>query len=286
MTRLETIAIRAPLGLRFWDQAASRSVNDGLAATIWPEGAPNRRVGSYATSSGVVAFRDVPGLRAFEWPSGGEPPESSPFIAEVHDARGRFVTTVRRLNLPLDDALYPPDPDDGDDGVATGVPMFPAPGMTAAGGQFAIRAELLDASTLEPAAHALVVATPVSEDDSFDPFYGVADDAGRVVVLGAYPPTTVDLIGTPPSGATDLREQTWAFNVRVRYAPEEAPVPSGAGAPDQVDLFLQSEAPILTVHTPPDMVEELGVTVRYAQELVLRTESDTHMGKLLVQPAP
>jgi hypothetical protein len=290
---LDNLRIRAPLGIRFWDQVAGLLVADGLHAEAWPEDAPSRRVGAIRTPSGILAFRNLSGLRYHEWPDtpggAGSPAQSRAFVVEVRDARGRYVTTAHRIELPLEEtALYPAEPASLADDVATGVPMFPSAGRAPLPGVFSMRAELFDVSSEAPAAHAVVVATPVEQGSNpSEPFYGVADGEGRVVVMGAYPPVEVDLTGSPPAGAAALHDQTWAFSVSVRYAPTQAPVLAGAVTPDQRDIFQQSDATIFTSwpDSPPAGVEAIDATVRFGEELVLRSVTETHKGKLLVQPA-
>jgi hypothetical protein len=282
--RLEVLSRVAPLGVRFRDEVTGALVGDGLQVSAFPEGQPTARRASIVNRSGVHVLMDLPGLRDLEFGGKDVPPQDAgdaawwaslpthkPFTVEVEDAMGRFLPCSFRAQLPfpglfqLDCPGVPPASLPPTGGPA--VPLFSAPARAPGGPLAVLRAELWDADAQVPAAWALVEATP----EGGAPVRGVADEQGRLALFFQYP-APVDF---PPGSFADasalpagppLLEQSWALHVRVFYA-RRTPVPA---RPDLCDTLSQPSSWAWT--DTGSSVELLEPTLRYGQELVLRTQ--------------
>lgn len=283
MHRLEVLSRVTPLGVRFRDEGTGALVGDGLQVSAFPEGQPRLRRASLVNRSGVHVFMDLPGLRDLEYGGPGVPPADAgdaawwaslparkPFTVEVEDAMGRFLPCAFRAELPHPGlfqltcpGLPPAPPLSG----PPAVPLFSAPTRVSGGPLAVLRAELWDADAQVPAAWARVEATAQGGAAAL----GVADAQGRLALFFHYP-EPVDFPPGPlaenpalPAGPP-LLEQTWTLQVRVFYA-RRTPVPA---RPDLCDTLSQ---PSSWAWTDTDSsVELLEPTLRYGQELVLKTQ--------------
>lgn len=274
---LESLTTRTLLGIRFWDPATDRQVSDGLQVSAWPETAPELKVRAFRTASGNFAFQNLPGMRAFEYPTNDEdallfsPPLPRPFLVEVEDRRGSFMPICFRVELPLaDGGLYQPTP--------LGSPLgdepprfylFSSPARPAPPGLAAISATLTAPDDQTPAAYALL---EVAENGRR--WYGLTDTRGCVAILFPYP-TFITALGASPPGLPPS-QQRWPLTIRARHDPnlianlEEGQHPTLRQIRNQPDTLLWP-----TVAGPA--ATTLSTELTYGQELILRTGSQSNL---------
>jgi hypothetical protein len=272
----ERIQLTCALGLRFLDVAAGTPVGAdvaveplnrtslGLHAEAWPVNAPRQRTAGTVTPSGVLAFHGLPGLRKLENSTANDPWEDAPpprdFQIEVIDKLGRFlpctftVTAPQRGLAQFADNGSPP-------WIEAGVvPLFSAPSRPIPGAVAIIRAELRDLATGAPAAWALVEAS-YSSGGSLKTARGLADDAGRVLLMFAYPEGQRRAYGaSPPGNARGLSEQEW--NIKLAFFHETiVPVEKAADYGQRL-----SQPPAAAAGGPSPLTVLSETTVRFAQE--------------------
>jgi hypothetical protein len=269
---LETVTRTALLGVRFWDRVNGRAVGEGLELVELS----SRRSASVSPSA-VFAFHDLPGLAASAFGSGdpsfwSSPPERAPLTFELTDAAGRFLPFTFDADLPVQGIFVedcglvssPPDP-------IGAVPLFSAPSRVAPGGIARVSADLWDAAADTPAAHAVLEVTTADSALS----RGVADAAGRVVVLFAYPEPPWHGV-SPPPGSKSLSNQTWPLTLTARYAPAAVT----GNPPDLCAVLTQPAATLLAGASPVTPLDPQ--TLAFGRELVLKTPGHS---ELLVLPA-
>jgi hypothetical protein len=272
----ERIQLTCALGLRFLDVAtgalagadvAVESVSRtslGLHAEAWPVNAPRQKTIGTVTPSGVLAFHGLPGLRELEKSSAdypwGEAPPPREFQIEVIDKLGRFlpctftVTAPQRGLAQFADDGSPPWIEEG------AAPLFSAPSRPIPGGLAAVRAEVRDLATGEPAAWALVEAS-YSSGGSLRTARGLADDAGRVLLMFPYPEGQRRAYGaSPPGNARGLSEQEW--NLKLAFF-HEAIVPVEKAADYGRRL---SQPAAAAVGGPSPLTSLTEATLRFGQE--------------------
>lgn len=272
----ERIQLTCALGLRFLDVATGAFVGAdvgveslnrtslGLHAEAWPVNAPRQRTIGTVTPSGVLAFHGLPGLRDLEKSSAEDPWDDAPppreFQIEVIDKLGRFlpctftVTAPQRGLAQFADDGSPPWIEEG------AVPLFSAASRPIPGGLAAVRAEVRDLATGEPAAWALVEAS-YSSGGSLRTARGLADDAGRVLLMFPYPEGQRRAYGaSPPGNARGLSEQEW--NLKLAFF-HEAIVPV-ENAADYGRRLSQPTAGAAGGPSPLTILTE--ATLRFGQE--------------------
>jgi hypothetical protein len=183
------------------------------------------------------------------------------FAIAVNDRLGRFLPVVMQICVPKNRLVE--------------VPLFSAPARAVPGGLAAIRGEVWSQSANRPASWALVTASPDGTT-----YVGMADARGIFTLVipfaGALPP----LVGSPPSGATEIGELTWPLTIQVYYQPTAQRPVDDAEPPDVRSVLEQAPAEVydtLVLHGP-SLVREL----RFGQDLVIATQLEA---RLLVDPA-
>ena len=269
---IDRITVVTPLGVRFFDPATERFVTEGLTLTELGRGVRARPNGAgYFVASGL------PGLREEESGTGdeeywSEPPPRLPFTFELGSSDGRFLPYRFKADLPQRSALgHPCAAGASPPSVPAGaLPLFSAPTRPLPAGTAAVRAELRDVDTGEPAVWALLEVRPPGEPGVLD----MADERGRVLVPIAYPEPPAFLAGSPPPGTMSLSDQTWQLAVSVRYGPgfgsPPLPGPDATELPDLCSLLEQPPADPLASESP---LTVLGAdTLAYGRELLLHTQ--------------
>lgn len=269
MPVIERQTIFTPLGIRFWDPATDSQIAHGLQVRAWPDGATEPVRTAFRTAAGVYAFQGLPGLRAVEYPASGAAPASPPvaqrFVVSVEDQQRRFLPTVMRVDAPFY-GIYPTGASFSPPGEALpGFFLFSAPWRTAAT-LAAVRADLVRASTGEPAAFA-VLALDI-EDSGL--WYGVADEHGRVATFLPAPPFHATLGSSPPGPQAPPQEQQWQVTARVHYEPDHLETPAGASLPDLRTILTQAGGAIWPVAAGAPAAE-LSATLSFGVDLILRT---------------
>ncbi len=271
---------------------SDKQVTDDLMVTTRPAATGRPIVAAFRTTSGIFAFQDLPGLRAIEYPTAGaaetSPPEPVPFITEILDRRHRFLPVAIKQELPLPyPGVFPSDaPSSPPDGGSPGFYLCSAPTRPVAPGLTAVRAQLQDWATREPAAYAILEVQTNGDELRC----GVADHRGCVAVIFPYPTFTVTLSTSPPSGPP-LAQQKWEVVIRVRYTPDilehltPVTIPNLHTIPDYRSILKQLEQPPSLIHITHnesnDPVESWEVELAYGQELVVSTRD---LSTLLVSP--
>ncbi|HMF96382.1 MAG TPA: hypothetical protein VKE96_18905 [Vicinamibacterales bacterium] len=285
---LERFARVTPLGVRLLDVATGSFVTDGLTANAYPRVDPERRTQAIANRASVFVFNGLPGLSDVERGSGdetywaGQVPRY-PFVLDVQDTQGRFlpftldvILPVRRLltfgfGSPLASPLSSP--------LAAAdrwLPLYSSPARPLLDGMGAVRAEIVDSGTGQPAAWALLEATGPGQPIAI----GMADAGGRVFLPLAYPKPIVTL-GSPGSPSLPITSQAWTIDFTVRYS-RAATIQA---SPDLAATFAQ---PAATAWQDAARTTPLTqATLRFGRELVLAslTATGEPSPTLLITPA-
>lgn len=225
----DRIQLTCALGLRFFDVASGALVGAdvavgplnrtslGLHAEAWPVNSPRQKTIGSVTPSGVMAFHGLPGMRELEKSSARDPWDDSPpprdFQIEVIDKLGRFLPCTFTVTAPQRGLAHFAEDGSPPWIEAGAVPLFSAPSRPIPGAVAVVRAELRDLATDKPAAWALVEAS-YSSGGSLLTARGLADDAGRVLLMFAYPEGLRRPFGASPSGNTrSLSDQEWSIKL-------------------------------------------------------------------------
>jgi hypothetical protein len=286
---LDRFALVTPLGIRFWDGVTSNIIANSLRVVAYPQANPNLRVQGFPNQQGVYSFRNLPGLRAVENGVGEDsatfwsnPPVQLPFVVEVSDNDQRFLPFQLTMTLPWQGLFAlpcvnvgtPPKP-------TTLVPLFSAPARAVPGGLAVLRAELWDTTANKPAAWAVMdVRVPGNQ-----PFPGMSDEKGRIAIIFPYPePTdfapdsafdTANPQNPPQLQGSPLAEHQWTLEIHAHYKPPAA-LPA---IPNLCPTLLQAEATLLADINPANKKTLTQVTLKYGQELVLRSIDSSNVNQ-------
>lgn len=237
---MEQITRIAALGLELIDAASDRRVGDGLIVRVAPSGRPQRVVIADANPSGIFVAHDLPGLGG--WSHGGDEPLPHPeFDVRIDDRLGRFLPCRLRLALPASGLARP--------ACRADIPLFSAPTRIIPG-LAAIRAEVVNHATGQPAAWAVVEARQAGTLLCL----GMADGQGRLLLAFSYP--------TPPPSAQPLDRTTWPLTLHVRHQPGLDP----EQPPELCQALAQPAAKFVDVVEPLATVAELAITLRLGRE--------------------
>ncbi len=310
-----------PLGVRFWDVLTEAPIGDGLVVRARPCDGPERTRTAFRTRSDVHAFRELPGLRATEFPpfrrddepaSDTPPPVSPPddepersevYALSVEDRAGRFNDTVLVLSAPRRGVARtshllgacPPDspPGSGGTGPSDDSPpdedppiyLFSAPTRSLPPAVAVLRAQLV---TPEGAAvaHAVLEVDVDLGAGGVVRHAGVSDATGAVLVAFPYPTFPVTVAPSPPAGTAGRppREQCWELLVRVRHDPDALVFVAGFAVPTTTSVLGQATARIRSdVATTGHVL--VGRTVCFGRETVLTTVGHPRSELLVDAPA-
>jgi hypothetical protein len=276
---LETLRIFTALGIRFWDLLLNVPIDDGLHVQARLEESSGDPLEARRSLSGVYAFFGLPGMRAAEYPA--DPPDFGPprtfnYVVTVSDLLGRFLPAV--LVYSLDQAgrvLVGGVPDPGPDPRVAY--LFSAPSRAVPPGIAAVRADLLDKDTGQPAGWAVLRLQIAGQSEAWT---GIADERGRVLILFPYPLANRLTLGSPPgSGQGSITEQNWPVTVQARYGPANLRFPL-AGVPGlaypwpvtpSLKSILEDQPPASIWPEDSQSTFSAAATLVFGQELVLRT---------------
>jgi len=232
MTTQETIAYRAPLGLRLIDSATGAPAADGLTATAWPAGDPgSARQAAQSPVSPILGFWRLPGLAryaeartgdpgTFSWPAPGP---GLPYEVRITDPLGRYLPELLAVNVPQP-------------ALVTQV-LYSAPTRPAPSGFAIVSGEVHVTATADPAAWAAITV-----DTGAASYTTLADQLGRYLVHLPYPEALPPLGGSPPSGPPG--PLTWPLTISVGYQPSAQNRLADATAADPPELgSLLGQAP-------------------------------------------
>jgi hypothetical protein len=212
-------------------------------------------------------------MRAVEYPAQdtdpvGSPPASRRFIIEVTDQERRFLPMVLSVELPYRGVFPTETPSSPLGHRLPGVYLFSSPTRPAMPSLAVVRAQLVDADTRQPAAHALMTVRVPGQTVA----YGLADARGGIAVLFPYPAFTAVVGGSPPG--TPLATgglQHWEVNIGIRYEPSALTVPPGATQPELRSIVSQAPG-IIWATEASQPLSLLAAELMFGQELVLRTD--------------
>lgn len=272
-TLLERTTRFAPLGIAFYDVATGRRVSEGLRLAY--TNARGRRVFASANRVGVFVLRGLPGQTALERSAGDETIWDDDSLRtdvpiELTDTLGRFHELAFSATAPTrglftlacgSGAIVPP-------GQPLGVPLFPLASRAVPAGTAAVRAELRDTRTGEPAAWSLLEVTA----PSLPPALGLADRRGSVVVMLPYPEPATPGAASPPSHPRrSLSDETWTVEIRA-FSSTFAPDP----VPDLCTILRQPPAALVSSDSPAAPLTQ--ATLEFGRELVVRTSAQPTLG--------
>ncbi len=233
----------------------------------------------HRTGAGVYAFGGLPGLRDVEYPTGeraseGSPPNTRPFTILVEDRRGRFLPMVFGVDLPLNDkGIFLKGRFATPENSPPGFYLFSAPTRSASAGLAAVRATLVDATTQQAAAYA-VLEVQTGERK----WYGISDARGATAVLFPYPTFSSAIDSSPPEALQPqaLLQQQWDLTIGVRYAPDALIFPLDQNTPpDLKSIFSQPPGDIWPDQplSPPNQLrrDTLQAELQFGREVILRT---------------
>lgn len=261
------------LGIRFWDAHTDLPVQSRLRVMAIPAGmqAPVEAVRS---RSNAYVFPELPGLRRFELmeeedilsPPGGR----VSFVITVEDPAGQYLPAVFSLDLPLPyKGLFLSQT------PGAHAQLFSAPARAVPAGMAAVRADLWDEDNGRPAAYGVLQVNIQGREK-----IGIADGAGRALVLMPWPGTDRLTVGSPPGmNQGSVHGQTWPVDVSAHFDGSglRFPLADSATAPARLrtvpSLKTVLEQPAGRIHaTLGDAgAANLAATLRYDQELILKT---------------
>ena len=280
------LSLVAPLGVRFWDELAQALVSDGLAVSAHLASDPAHRVQAVLNTTSTFTFAHLPGMRSLERGAGDDAywvalssSARRHCVVEVVDPRGRFQPCQFHADVPTRGLFAWVC---GSPGAAPrlSVPLFSAPGRAVPAAMAVVRAELWDPLINAPAAWAVLEARP----PGLNPVRGIADAAGRVALIFAYPePAGLPVVGSPgPTSGPPLTRQTWPVQLVGAYARQQS-------VPAIPDLCATLSQPPGTLWADAARTQTLTTaTLSFGQELVVRSQDAPNrplLPKLLITPA-
>jgi hypothetical protein len=278
-TPLEVSQTFTPLGIRFWDLTQNLPIDTPLVVTLTPANSSGPTLQAVRTGSGVYAFFGLPGLWAAEHPGpwGYGPARTLRYVVTVQDPSNTYLPAVLVYTLDQTGTLIVNGSPDTTPGARL-AHLFSAASRNVPPGVGAIRADLVDDATGQPAAWAVVRVEIGGETETWT---GIADEAGRVLVLVPYPVAQELQVGSPPGfGQGNIASQTWPVTIEVQYSPGQLGYPadvSGAGwpwtdTPSLRDILLKQQAATIWIDSATPAAQ-LMATLNFGQDLVLRSES-------------
>ncbi|HEX2912447.1 MAG TPA: hypothetical protein VH186_16685 [Chloroflexia bacterium] len=286
---LERLALLSPLGLRFWDMGSNVQVDSGLLVSAWQVDRPDVVTEAGLNRAGIYYFPELPGLRQVgqllqarrEDPDEGNRPDFwerfwneldqqvlPEYSIAVKDLSGRFLPFFFQTRLPVRNifeldclpspVLSPPvlSPPGGSLQI---VPLFSSPARRVAGGMAVMRGSLVDTGTGQPARYAWIEIRP----EGMSSLYGFSDNNGQFLIIFDYP-APKDFGGDDMTAALPLYQHTWTVEIRAFYRRLDSP--------DICAMAGQNPATLWTEQAQTNPLSQ--VTLRYGQELVVRTRKD------------
>lgn len=267
----------APLGIRFWDDAAASDRVDDLqvqASPVKPSfAAPATAIRS---PGGCYVLSGLRGLHDFEF-SAGAPADfsgaqSRSYRVEVTDPRGRFLPfefeaapTAGLYRLPCT-PLASPHRD-----VGRHVPLFSAPQRPVPQTVAVVRAQLMTAGPAPPAP--VRCALLAVSSGGVELGLGLSDEQGCVAVMFAHPaPNPAHRVpaSPPPSPPPPPVERfAWDIDLKVYY---DKSGNTARSRPRLCDVLAQLTLPPLRLLSGLSPPAELGPQrLEYRQPLILRS---------------
>jgi hypothetical protein len=279
-TPLEVSQTFTPLGLRFWDLTQNMPIADSLAVNLRLANSSAPAIPAVLTRSGVYTFFGLPGLYAAEHPgpAGYGPPRTFRYVVTVQDSLGRYLPAVLVYTLDQTGAVLVNGLPDTASGARV-AQLFSSVSRTVPPGVGAIRADLVDRDTNQPAAWAVIRAQINGETETWT---GISDEAGRVLVLVPYPVMQVLQLGSPPgTGQGSIAAQSWPVTIEAQYSPDQLGYPAAdfpdvqwpwTGTPSLKDILVNQPAAAIWPN-PAVPVMQLTANLNFGEDLVLSSVS-------------
>jgi hypothetical protein len=287
---LEALTYFTPLGIRFWDYVKDIQVRDHLIVTAQPANGLTQTVRAIQTGSGDYAFFGLPGLHDVEFSTKEEVLAASPldrklFVVKVFDRLQRFLPSVFYADIPLPyEGVFPTGAEILDliseasegsppDDAPSGYYLFPSPSRRLSPGLAAVRADLVERNSGNPAAHAVLEVTIQQRT-----WYGIADARGCVAVLFPYPSSGRQSPVSPPLSPPRFEPapQQWAVAIQVRFDADQQDLDGDSKIPEIRSILKQPYGCFwLSEPGSPDSancVSEWDAELKVGQELILRTD--------------
>jgi hypothetical protein len=281
-TPLEVSQTFTPLGIRFWDLTQNLPISQGLTVNLRLANSSAPALPAVLTRSGVYAFFGLPGLWAAEHPGpqGYGPPRTFRYIVTVQDQNNNYLPEVLVYTLDETGALIPAgSPPSATPGGARLAHLFSSVSRPVPAGVGAIRADLVDRDTGQPAAWAVI---RVQISGSSETWVGIADEAGRVLVLVPYPVMQLLQLTSPPiGGPVGISAQSWTVTVQAQYDPDQLTFPAAnfpdaqwpwTDTPSLRDIFV-NQPPATIWPSPSAATLELTADLSVGQDLSLTSVS-------------
>jgi hypothetical protein len=299
---IESVTSVTPLGVRFWDQVTGSAIGDGLSVASYTVAGSvrkvqtiddgrqvvsvlARRVQAFPNRLGVYVLRNLPGLRTAEKGEGDADywtsVQTRPYVIEVVDTYRRFQPFSFSADLPARglfslNCLPVSSPLDT---TQSGVLLYSAPGRMAPGAMAMLHADLWDLDENAPAAWSVLEAHIAGQP----PVRGFADLYGHVVLIFPYPEPVNTALSSPaaPLGTTTipLIRQEWPVQLQAAYT-RLSPTPT---MPDLCAIFSQQAATLWMDSKQSQPFT--GATLKFGQELVVRSKDHALPSRLLITPA-
>jgi hypothetical protein len=277
---LEVSQSFTPLGIRFWDLTQNLPIADGLAVSLRLANSNAPALPAALTRSGVYAFFGLPGLFAAEHPgpAGYGPPRIFRYVVTVEDLLGRYLPAVLVYSLDQTGTVLVQGSPDTTPGARV-AQLFSAVSRPVPPGVGAIRADLLDRDTNQPAAWAVIRVQIAGEPETWT---GIADEAGRVLVLVPYPVMQALQLGSPPgTGQGNIAAQSWPVTIEAQYDPGQLGYPAAdfqdaewpwTGTPSLKDILSNQPAAAIWPN-PAAPAMQLTANLNFGAGLVLSSVS-------------
>ncbi len=302
---LESILLRAPLGVRFIDLSRGVPVTDGLVVTARPleivvgevvsVGRPMLALRSPV--SGIYGFRTLPGLEPYvrgereasAWCGGGSPfegfeptPEELLELgtlrrlvgAEALTPAANFVVRVEdQAGRFLPQVLLLCLPRE----QLLEVPLFSSPARPVPSGLAAVRGQVAERDPSGQAGAAAGWALVTASTDGVT-YAALADARGMFALFLPYAATLPPLAGSPPHGALPFDQLTWPISVQVFYEPahqRRVPGLDPRDPPDVRSILEQRSARVYDTPTQPG--SSVVRPLRLGRELVVATDQRSEL---------
>ena len=280
---LEVSQIFTPLGLRFWDLTQNLPIAEGLSVKLQLADSQAPPLLAVLTRAGVYSFFGLPGLYAVEHPTpatSAAPAQTWRYVVTVQDLLNRYLPAVLVYTLNQNGAVLVQGVPDTTSGARI-AHLFSSVSRPVPPGFGAIFADLLDRDTNQSAAWAVM---QVQISGQTEVWTGIADEAGRVLVLVPYPVMQKLVLGSPPgSGQGSIAGQSWSVTIAAQYSPDQLSYPAAAfpdvqwpwtDTPSLKDILgNQQAATIWTDSVTP--ASQMTATLKFGENLVLSSVSSS-----------
>lgn len=287
----EVLQRNAALGLRFWDAAAATSAIEGLLVEVFPRANPAARKRALPGPSGIYVAHRLDLLSAFEFdesePAGepwvraetASPPLTRGYRIEVSDPAGRYLPIGFDAELPARGVfnwlapwisppqalVWPGDAGSPPQWLIERIPLFSTPNRAPPSTLAVVYAQLREAGSGRIPAWSLLAVSIGGQRCGI----GLADRAGRVAVMFAYPEPQRAPLASPPAERSDFG---WTVELEAYWSPTSPPLEPPPVA-DLAQVLMQLATPCTVVDSLSSPAPRRRLDYRRA--LTARTEGQS-----------